>query len=156
MTIAIQSPVTGPTTVTGLTNPTYTLTSDQAPDANAKAYVVSALGGTQTDVRTHTLSDPFSLTVWKPKVPKALPAKNPITGAYPQVPMNQYMVVVRKGVYIDSADVLKQVTLRLSMDVPAGADAADAINIRAAIACLAGALLTDANDFADMAVTGVM
>lgn len=155
MTVSITSPIAGPN-LTGLTSPTYTLTSDTAPDATAKQYVVTALGGTQTNVRTHSLSDPFMITVWKPKAIKSLPAKNPITGAYPSVPVNQYVCIVRKGVYIDAASNLRQLTCRLSFDCPAGADAADAVNVRAALSALFGAVYADPNDFGDLVVTGVM
>lgn len=155
MTVAIASPVTG-STITGLTSPTYTLVADTPPDSNAKCVVVTALGGTQTNVRTHTLSDPFSLTVWKPKVPRALPAKNPITSAYPSVPLNQYAMIIRKGVYIDAASVVRQVTIRLLADIPAGADGSDGPNIRAAISLLGGVLWAEADDFSDLFRLGVM
>jgi hypothetical protein len=155
MTVSFSSPVTG-AAITGLTSPTYTLTTDQPPKANAKAVIVTTLGGTQTNVRSHTISDPFSATVWKPEVPKALPPKNPITSMYPQVPVNQYALVVRKGVYIDSSSVLRQMTIRVLMDIPAGADAADAVNIKAALSLTGGILFAEGQDFSDLAILGVM
>jgi len=155
MTVSISSPVTG-AAITGLTTPTHTLTVDTPPDANAKQVVVTTLGGTQTNVRTHTLSDPFSLTVWKPKVLKALPSPNPITGAYPSVPMNQYAVIVRKGVYIDAQSVLRQMTIRLLIDVPSGADAADAVNIKSALSLLFGVGFAEGDDFSDLVVKGIL
>jgi len=155
MTVSISSPVTG-AAITGLTSPTHTLTADTPPDSNAKCYVVTSLGGTQTNVRTHTLSDPFSISVWKPKVPKALPAKNPITSQYPNVPMNQYAIIVRKGVYIDAASVLRQLTIRVLVDVPAGADAADAVNIKSALSLLGGVLFAEGDDFSDLSVKGIL
>jgi len=42
MTFALSSPVTG-AAQTGLTSPTYTVTADTPPDANAKQYAVTAL-----------------------------------------------------------------------------------------------------------------
>jgi len=155
MTVLISSPVTG-AAITGLTSPTHTLTADTPPDANAKQYVVTTLGGTQTNARTHTLSDPFSITVWKPKVPKALPAKNPISNAYPSVPMNQYAVIVRKGVYIDSSNTLRQATIRLNIDIPAGADASDAVNIKSAMSLLGGVMFAEGDDFSDLVVKGIL
>lgn len=155
MTVSFNSPVTG-IALTGLTSPTHTLTADTPPDSNAKQYVITTLGGTQTNVRTHTVSDPFSITVFKPKSPKALPKKNPITGAYGPIPKNTYTVVVRKGVYVDSNQTLDQLTVRLSMDVPAGADSADSINIRSALSMLFGVMSAEPNDIGDLLVTGVL
>lgn len=152
MTVSIAS-VNGPN-YGALVGPTYTLSADTAPESNAKSFIVTAKGGTQTNVRTHSLSDPFSLTVWKPKVPKALPNPNPVTGAYPNVPMNQYAVIVRKGVYIDANSVLRQMTIRALIDVPAGADAADTPNIYAGMSLTSGALYAETGDFGDMVVLG--
>lgn len=155
MTVSISSPVTG-IALTGLTSPTHTLVADTPPDANAKQYVVTALGGTQTNVRTHSVSDPFSVTVFKPKAPKALPNKNPVTGIYPNIPKNTYTIVLRKGVYVDSNSTLDRLVIRLSMDVPAGADASDAVNIRSALSLLFGICSAEPNDFGDLLVTGVL
>lgn len=153
--LSISSPVTG-AAITGLTSPTYTLSEDTPPEANAKSLVVTTLGGTQTNVRAHALSDPFSITVWKPKVPKALPAKNSITATYPNVPMNSYAIIVRKGVYIDSSSVLRQCTLRVLMDVPAGADASDVVNIKSALSLLGGVMFAEGDDLADLLSKGLL
>jgi len=155
MTVSFSSPVTG-AAITGLTTPTYTLVADQPAEANAKAYIVTALGGTQTNVRTHSISDPFSITVWKPKVPKSLPPKNALSGAYPQVPMNSYAMIIRKGVYIDAASVLRQMTIRVMVDLAAGADAADAVNVKAALSLLGGVAFAEGQDIADLAILGVL
>lgn len=155
MTVSITSPVTG-VALTGLTSPTHTLTADTPPDTNAKQYVVTTLGGTQTNVRTHSVSDPFSITVFKPKAPKALPNANPVTGLYGSIPKNTYTVVVRKGVFIDSNQTLDRLVIRLSMDVPAGSDASDAVNIRSALSLLFGVLYAEPNDFGDLAVLGIL
>jgi len=71
MTISYTNPVTG-AAQTGLTSPTYTLVADIAPDVNGRQWAVSALGGTQTGVRTHSASDPFTITVMRPKVFQSL------------------------------------------------------------------------------------
>jgi hypothetical protein len=152
MTMSIGSPVTG-ATITGLTNPTHTLTVDTPPDANAKQVLVTTLGGTQTNARTHTLSDPFSLTFVKPKVLKTLPPKN-IAGLYPSVPMNTYTTILRKGVYIDASSNIRQMTIRVTADVPAGADASDAVNIKSALSLLGGVLWAEGNDYADLLILG--
>jgi len=155
VTITVSSPITG-TAQTGFTAPTYTMVADKAPDVNMNAWIVSALGGTQTGVRIHSVSDPFTLTVMKPKVPRVLPPPNPVTGKYPPPPINRYLVRVRKGANFaaNNAPVVAQATFM--MDVPAGADAFDAANLRAMISLLVGELNTVSAGIGDTAATGVI
>jgi len=47
-------------------------------------------------------------------------------------------------------------TLRVTADVPAGADAYDSANIRAAISALVGVLTQQSAGWGDMAVNGVI
>jgi hypothetical protein len=152
MTVAFSSPVTG-AAITGLTSPTHTLTADTPPESNGKQYLVTTLGGTQTNARVHTLSDPFSISVFKPKVLKTLPPKNN-SGLYPSVPMNSYSTIIRKGVYIDASSNIRQMTIRVTADVPAGADASDGVNIKSALSLLGGVYWAEGNDFADLLILG--
>jgi hypothetical protein len=64
MSFAPTSPVTG-AAQSGLTAPTYTLTADVAPAQNAKQYAVTALGGTQTGVISHSVAAPFTLAMFR-------------------------------------------------------------------------------------------
>lgn len=155
MTWSPSSPVTGGTQ-TGLTSPTYTLTSDTAPDTNGKQHAVTALGGTQTGVRAHSVSDPFTVTFIKPKSPKALPSANPVTGRYSSVPRNTYGIVVRKGVNYASSAAPDVMVTRLYTEVPAGADAYDPANIRAALSLLVGLVNQQSAGWGDTLVTGIM
>jgi hypothetical protein len=155
MTVSIASPVTG-VALTGLTSPTYTIVADTPPVANAKKYIVSALGGTQTNVRTHSVSDPFEITIYKPVTLKTLPNANPVTGSRGTIPKNVYTAIIKKGVYVDADLNVDRATLKLSFEVPAGADAQDAINIRAMLAFLFGVVGAEPNDFGDLLVTGVL
>ncbi len=155
MSISVSSPVTG-TDQTGLTSPTYTVATDVAPDINGKQYAVTALGGTQTGVRTHAVSDPFSVTVFRPKVPKALSSPNPVTGRYGTVPKNTYTVVVRKGVNFAANQAPEIMLLRMTVEVPAGSDAYDSANIRAAISLAVGTLSQQSAGFGDLLVNGVI
>lgn len=59
MSFTLTSPITG-AAQTGFTSPTYTLTSDLAPDNNGKQVAVTALGGTQVGVTTHSVAAPFT------------------------------------------------------------------------------------------------
>lgn len=151
------SPVTGPTTITGLTSPTYTLTDDTAPDTNGKQQAVTALGGTQTGVIISSVAAPFTLTVWRPKTLKVLGPLNAITGAPTGVGgRNNYVVNVRKGVLPLADQPYQNAGAKLELSVPAGADLADAPNLKAMLAIIAGAVLTDANKLATLMTTGVL
>ena len=97
MTFSITSPITGQAQ-TGLTSPTYTVVADTPPNINAKQWVVTALGGTQTGAVAHTVSAPFSIAMFRPQNPQVLAPVNPVTGVLTKVPTNTYKVITRKGV----------------------------------------------------------
>lgn len=155
MTFALSSPVTGGAQ-TGLTSPTYTLTTDTAPDVNGKQFAITALGGTQTNVRTHAVSDPFTITMIRPKNPRVLPSANPVTGKYPSIPRNTYTMVVRKGVNYAANQAPDICIARLTVDVPAGSDAYDAANIRAMMSLIAGAITQQSSGLGDLFVNGIL
>jgi hypothetical protein len=156
MTWSPDSSITGPTTITGLTSPTYGTVADLAPEQNGVQHAVTSLGGTQTNVRTHSISDPFTATFYKPKNPKALPSPNPVTGRYGSIPKNTFGLIIRKGVNFAANQAPESLTMRLTVDVPAGSDSYDAANIRAAVAFLVGLLNEEANDLADSLITGIV
>lgn len=140
---------------TGLTSPTYTWVTDLAPDANSKQWAVSALGGTQTNVRVHTAGDPFTVTIRRSPY-RALPARNPVTGSYGNVPMNKIELLGRKGVYIDSDNTIRAAQIRLAIELPAGSESADAINIRALLSNFFGIIAEESSDLGDTYVTGII
>lgn len=149
------SPVTG-AAVTGLTSPTYTLTTDVAPNINGKQYAITALGGTQTDVEVNSVGKPFSLTFFRPQVLKVLPAANPVTGVVKNVPVNTYKLITRKGAQplANQANVVARITT--TIDVPAGVDTYEPEEIRAMISCHFGAGYAEADDIASCVLTGVL
>lgn len=155
MAVSLTSPITG-AAQTGFTSPTYTISSDIAPDINGKQWAATALGGTQTGVRAHSVSDPFTIAVFRPKVPASLPNPNPVTGKYGPIPMNRHSTVVRKGVNYAANQSPLVATARVLIDIPAGSDAYDAANIRALYSALIGALSQQAAGFGDTAVTGIL
>lgn len=155
MSISLTTPVTG-AAQTGFTAPTYTVTSDTPPDVNAKQWVVTALGGTQAGVRTHAVSDPFSIAFFRPKVPAALPNPNPITGRYGKIPMNRHSQVVRKGVNFAANQAPLVAIQRILTDVPAGADAYDAPNVRALYSLSIGSQSQQSSGIGDTACNGVL
>jgi len=137
----LTSPVTGGAQ-TGLTSPTYTLSPDTAPDTNGIQYAVTALGGTQTDVRSHGAAVPFTITIEKPKTFKRQGSVNQVTGVAASIPMNSYKVRVRKGVSCDTSIVANDrvANATLSIDVPSGSEGVNPIELRAMISLMVGAL----------------
>lgn len=154
MTLALSSPVTGGAQV-GLTSPTYTLTTDVAPTVNGRQYAVTALGGTQTNVRTHAVSDPFTVTLTRASVLKPLPGANPITGKYGSIPKNTHTIVVRKGCNFAANQAPDVATARVYLDIPAGTDSYDAINLRAMCSLLAGIFAQISSGIGDTVATGI-
>lgn len=154
MSFSPSSPVTGGAQ-TGLTSPTYTLSTDVAPTALGKQYAVTALGGTQTNVRTHSASDPFTVTMERPAQFKSAPIV--ASGAtLSAVPRNKYVLRVRKGVIPVVGQGAQPALLELVMNIPAGSDSADSVNIRAALSLLFGVASSASAGIGDSVVTGIL
>lgn len=155
MTVSISSPVTGGAQ-TGLTSPTYTLTTDIAPSPNGKQYAVSALGGTQTNVDVHSVSKPFTVSVFKPQVLRILPAANPVTGIIKSIPTNTYKVIVRKGANSNANNTPKPILITGVIEVPAGVDTYEPEELRAALSLFIGTLSQVSSGLGDTCVTGLL
>jgi len=151
----LTSPVTG-AAQTGFTSPTYTLTADLAPDNNGKQNAVTALGGTQAGVTTHSVSAPFTLTFVRPKVFRNLGKPNPTTGLIKDVPRNTFKLITRKGVTPLTGQPFANMQITTIMEVPAGSDTADAANIRAALSAHIGALWQQPSGAGDSLISGVI
>jgi hypothetical protein len=155
MSFAPASPVTG-AAVTGLTSPTYTLTTDVAPSINGKQFAVTALGGTQTGVDINSVSKPFSISFFRPVKLSVLPQANPITGVIKNVPNNTYKLITRKG----AAPAVNQnnIAMRIStvIEVPAGCDTYEPEEIRAMISAHFGVGWAQASGIADTVVSGII
>jgi len=155
MTYALTTPVTGGAQ-TGFTAPTYTIVSDTAPDVIGKQWAVTALGGTQTSVTTHSVASPFTVSFFKPKVFRVLGKPNPVTGLVKDVPRNTYKQIVRKGVLPLAAQPYATMQVTTILDVPAGSDTVDPANVRAAIALAIGALNQLSAGIGDSSVSGII
>lgn len=149
------SPVTG-ASQTGLTGPTYTLTPDVAPDINGKQYAVTALGGTQINVTTHSMASPFTVTYTRVKNVRTTPTPNPSTGVIGNSPMNISKFNVRKGVVPLAGQAAQTAYVRMEIGVPAGSDTADAVNLRAMLSCAIGVLSQQAAGIGDSVVTNLI
>lgn len=139
---------------TDFTNPTYTLASDLAPDANSRQHVVTSVGGTQIGARASTAGDPFTVTMRKSPY-KAIPNKNPVTGSYGNIPLNRTELLFRKGMKVDSAGTIRTGNLRVILELPAGSETNDAPNIRALHSFAFGLLAEESADIGDSAIAGV-
>jgi hypothetical protein len=149
------TPVTG-AAQTGLTSPTYTITVDVAPSALGKQHAVTALGGTQTGVRTSAAADPFTVTAFRPQVLRTASLPNPVSGVLGPQPKNVWKVITRKGVLPLAGQSPQQMLVTTIIEVPAGADTADAANVRAALSLHFGVLSQQSAGLGDSAVTGVL
>jgi hypothetical protein len=155
MTFALTSPITG-LAQTGLTSPTYTITADTPPNINAKQWVVTALGGTQTGVVAHSVSAPFSIAMFRPQNPQVLAPVNPVTGVLTKVPTNTYKVIGRKGVLPLAGQAYKTLVATLVLEIPAGSDTADSANVRALLSAMFGAVSQASAGIGDTCITGTL
>jgi hypothetical protein len=156
MSFTLTSPVTGGAQ-TGFTTPTYTIQVDSAPTSAGNQYAVSAIGGTQAGVdAASSPSRPFTATLSRPQVLRTLSPVDPVTGILRSVPRNTYKVIVRKGVTPLAGQSTQVMNLTLEMAVPAGADIADAPNVRAGLSLLIGSLNQISASIGDTLITGVI
>lgn len=150
-----SSPVTGGAQ-TGLTSPTYTLSADTAPSASGKQLAVTTLGGTQTGVTTHSVSSPFTVTMFRPATYRTLGQPNPITGRIASVPNNVYSLITRKGVVPLAGQAIVNCVLETRLAIPAGSDLADPLSVKAALSQHIGVLWQQSAGIGDTVITGIL
>jgi hypothetical protein len=155
MTISVSSPITG-AAQTGFSAHTYTLTTDTAPTPTGKQWAVTALGGTQTGVTSHSVASPFTVSCFRPATFKALGKANPVTGVINNVPKNVYKVLTRKGVLPLAGQPYQTAMVSTIIEIPAGSDLADPANIRAMLAAHIGALNQQSAGVGDTGVSGII
>jgi hypothetical protein len=156
MSFTLTTPVTGGAQ-TGFTSPTYTIAADTAPTSAGKQYAVTAIGGTQAGVdATSSPSRPFTMTLSRPQSLKTLGVVDPVTGVLRSVPRNVYKLLARKGVTPLAGQASTPMQIRCELEIPAGADVADAANIRACLSLFIGSLNSISASIGDTLVTGVI
>lgn len=155
MSFAPATPVTG-AAVTGLTSPTYTLTTDTAPNINGKQYAISALGGTQAGVDVNSVSKPFTVSFFRPQVLRSLPQANPVTGIIKSVPMNTYKLITRKGASPSANQVNQVCRITTTIEIPAGTDTYEPEELKAMLSLHFGVGFAQASGIADTVTTGVL
>lgn len=154
MAFSPSSPITG-AAITGLTSPTYTIVADTPPNASSKQYAVSALGGTQTGVTPHSLSAPFTQTMFRPSSIKSLGSPNS-AGVVRTFPKNTFEVLTRKGCNVLANQPVQIASIRSSFTMPAGADTFDAVSVKAMLSAHIGLLTQIAQGIADTVLTGTL
>lgn len=153
MAITLPTSITGGAQ-TGFTTPTYTTVAGAYPGTNGKQNYVTAVGGTQTGARIHSVSDPFTVAFYQPLSAKTLSA--PVNGVYTNVPVNVYGFNVRKGL-IPAANQASQIGMvDVKIRVPAGSDSYDSANVRAMLSAAIGALNALSAGIGDTCVSGQM
>jgi hypothetical protein len=152
--LTLTSPVTG-AAISGLTSPTYTLTSDSSDNNAEKTYAVTALGGTQTGVNTHTTERAFLIKGTKPKKPYTL-STVPVGQLRRSIPKNLYKHSTIKDVLVDAATGERSdAFITTSFRIPVGAILADEANINAAFSVHVGTLTQALQGWKDTVKTGL-
>lgn len=155
MAYSPSTPVTG-AAQTGFTSPTYTLSSDVAPDMNGKQHAVTAIGGTQAGVTTHSMASPFTVTFTRVKSVRTVPQPNPTTGIIGNAPMNVSKFIVRKGVTPLAGQAAQVASVKMEISVPAGSDVADPQNLRAMLSAAIGVLQQQSAGIGDTVITNLL
>lgn len=155
MAFSPSSPLTG-ATVTGLTSPTYTNSQDFVTMPNCKQFVVTALGGTQTDVSVHSVSSPFLVSLTKPSAFKPLSMVDPRTGRLTSVPRNVWKMICLKGATPLAGQASVPILFRGEFAIPSGVDSADPNEVRAFCSFLGGLLWNQASGIADSFIAGTL
>jgi hypothetical protein len=121
-----------------------------------KQWAVTALGGTQSGVLAHSVAQPFTVSFTRPANYRGLGYVDPAKGIRGSVPKNVHKVITRKGVIPLSGQspVLLQITTEIA--VPAGADMADPLSVKAAISAHIGALSQQSSGLGDTVITGLI
>ena len=101
------------------------------------------------------MQSPFTLTYWRPKVLKLLPAIG-LNAQYSNVPNNKSALTTRKGVIIAVGQPARPMIIRTEIEIPSGSETFDAVNVRAALSAHIGALSAMSAGIGDTLVTNVM
>jgi hypothetical protein len=155
MSFVLSGAITG-AAVVGLTSPTYTPTADVAPNSTSRQYAITTLGGTQTGVTVHGVASPFTITAHRPLAYKGLGYVDPAKGIRGTVPKNVHKVITRKGVIPLAGNSPVVMIMTTEISVPAGADLADPLSVKACISAHIGAVYAQASGLADTVVSGIL
>lgn len=133
--IDINTTITPTTVIGGFTTPTYVLTSDSPPMPNMRQSIVTALGGTQTGVRTHSPSDPFTITSSKPQYAVPYP-KVALNGVLGKAGRNKMILSCRKGTIPLVGQAPQISDVQIISNIVSGAEVNDVANVAALWQCV--------------------
>lgn len=151
----LTSPVTGGAQV-GLTSPTYTIEVDSPPSLNAKQWYVSALGGTQSGVNTHSVSSPFTVSLFRPAVLKQLTSAALAALGTIDAPKNTYKIIVRKGGTINAVGGKAIAMLKVEYEIPANMPDVSHTEIAAMFSIAQGVFDQMASQMQDQVLNGTV
>jgi hypothetical protein len=154
MAITVTSPITG-SAQTGFTAPSVTVVADTAPSSNGKQVVATAMAGA-VGITAGSVSSPFTMNFTRPVTLRALQPVNPVTGVLRSVPRNVYKQITRKGVLPLAGQATDVMLITTEFSVPAGADLADAVNVRAGVSAHIGYSNQQSANIGDTLVTGIL
>jgi len=141
---------------TGLTTPGYTMTEDQATLAYMRQFIVSALTGTQTGVRSHSSTDPFLCWMSRPAAFRDRPTLN-VQGQVVGNSKNEFVIGFKKGVLPIAGGAVPQMTEAiLRVRIPAGAEIADMAQLRALFSLIGGVFNGQAVGIVDSLLSGTL
>lgn len=155
MAFTPTTPVVG-AAITGFTSPTYTLTSDAAPNSYTKQWAVTALGGTQAGVSAHSPASPFIVQVARPKMYKPLSLVNPTTGQLTSIPRNLWKFLIVKGALPLAGQAPVNIPVRIEIPIPAGVESYSAAELKGLFSFLGGFFWAEANNLQAAAISGVI
>lgn len=120
---------------------------------------MSALGGTQTGVEVHSGSRRFLANLVVPASWKAQREGNTSGGVGFGVGtvmsgFNTFNLLVLKGCTVDSIGNIRDLRIRVTADLPIGADAHDSESVRAALSFAIGLLSNQSAGIGDTFITG--
>lgn len=154
MAIVVTSPITG-SAQTGFTTPSITVVADVAPTINGKQVVVTAMTGI-AGITPGSVSSPFTMNFTRPVSTRTLAPVNPVTGVLRSVPRNVYKQITRKGVVPLAGQAVETMLISTEYSVPAGADIADPVNVRAGVSAHHGYSNQQSSNIGDTLVNGIL
>lgn len=157
MAITFPASIDGTAQNGGFTSPKFVTTLDKEPDTSARQVAILTTTGTLPGTVTmHTVSSPFTISYWRPKVFQILGRADPVTGTISKVPVNKHKFITRKGVTVATGQSPRVLVIRTEMDIPAGAETVDIANIRAALSAHFGACSNMSAGVGDTVNNGIM
>lgn len=139
--------------VGALVSPTYTLTEDRGPNNWTRQSIVTAVGGTMPGVRTHSMSDPFTLAVSRQAQPAAAPRVG-TSGIVGKLGRNTVKAKIRKGTIPLVGQAAQISDIDIAINVVSGAETADLNNVTALIDATIAWLHRERANFVLAAQTG--